>query len=126
MLAQFSVLLLIGYLPLPLLLKLAGFVAVLLWFNGLRRGGKVLLIGSPLLASLVVLVYFPLSQRAVGMFVLAYMIGLVIVGIVDYARLSVSVWRFMTETRDRLQGMTLDEQRSRPVGEAGGVPQKRR
>lgn len=105
-----SVLFLIWYSPLPLPLKAVGFIGATLWICGLRQGGKTLLISLPIFASWLSVAYFPVSQRAVGVFVIAYMMILLVIGIVGLVRLNRPVRQFVAETRKQ-----LDDLRSRAV-----------
>lgn len=107
--------LLVGRLPLPFPLQLCVFIAVPLRLLGVRRGGKTLLIVSPLLVSWISLAYLPVSERAVGAFVIAYILGLFIVGVVGYVKLNMSVWRFLMETRARLRDLNSRAVASQPV-----------
>jgi hypothetical protein len=110
-----SILFLIWYFPLPFPLKLFGFIAVPLWINGLRHGGKILLVGSPLFLCWISLAYFSVSPRIVGAFVIAYMLGLFVVGVVGYGKLTRSVWRFFMETRAKLRGSNSRAVLAEPV-----------
>jgi hypothetical protein len=120
-----GVLVLILYLPMPFPLQLCGLIGATLWINGLRRGGRILLIASPLLVSGFILAYFPASQRTVGTFIIAYMLGLFIVGVVGYGKLTVSVWRFLMETRAQLRDAISGAVPSELVSESDSPTQKR-
>jgi len=83
--------------------------------NGVRLGGKALLIVSPLLVSWISLAYFSVSPRAVGGFVIVYMLSLFTLGVVGYGKLTASVWRFMMETRAQLRDVNSRALLSEPV-----------
>lgn len=120
-----SVLFLILYFPLPFPLQVLGFVAAPLWITGLRRGGKILLLGSPIFVCWISLAYFPVSPRLVGAFVIAYMLGLFIVGVVGYGRLTTTVFRFMKQTRAQLRDTNPRAVPSQPASEPESAGRKR-
>ena len=120
-----SVLILISYAPLPFPLQLCAFIAVPLWFLGVRRGGQTLLIASPLLVALISMAYLPVSERAVGAFAITYVLGLFIVGVVGMGKLYLSVWRFMVDTRAMLRDVKAQAAATEPVLVAQGPSQKR-
>ena len=120
-----SVLVLILYLPLPFPLKLCGLVAAPVWLLGVRRGGQTLLIASPLFVAWISLAYLPVSQRAVGAFVIAYIVGLFMVGVAGFGKDLISVWRFLMETRALLRDVHSGAGPSQPLPGPESPIQKR-
>lgn len=111
--------------PLPMVLRLCGLVSATLLIVGVRRGGKTLLICSPLVVAVFSLEYFPDLKRHVGAFVIAYLFGLTAVGVFGYGRLAMSSWQFMLNTRTQLLAVRSDAAPSEGILQSESRSQRR-
>lgn len=100
---MFGTVVLVVFVPLAVPVKLLCLVCATLMAYGLPQGRRILAIGSPMLAAVAISAYIPSVQRPAGFFILSYLVALFLIGLVGYGKLTISVWRLVSEVRGQLR-----------------------